>query len=133
MRPIGMTRSTGPDWLPLSNASGGRKRWPNCPERWLIMNVQHCAGMLLVYKTGIAYNVGMATRRSKKLTDQVRQAIDNSGLTRYRIAQDTGIDESALAKFYNRHRGLSLDNLDRLGEYLGLRIVMDRKPKTKDK
>ena len=97
------------------------------------MNVRHCAGMLLVRKTSIAYNVAMATRISKKLTDQVRQAIDNSGLTRYRIAQDTGIDESALAKFYNRHRGLSLENLDRLGEYLGLRIVMDRKPKTKGK
>lgn len=69
----------------------------------------------------------MAKRRStKKLTDQVRQAIDDSGLTRYRISQDTGIDESALAKFYNGHRGLSLENLDRLGVYLGLRIVMER-------
>ena len=75
----------------------------------------------------------MAKRRSKKITDQVRQAIDDSGLTRYRIAQDTGIDESFLAKFYHGHRGLSMDNLDRLGEYLGLRIVMDRKPKQKGK
>jgi len=71
----------------------------------------------------------MAKRRSRKLTDQLRQAIDDSGLTRYRIAQETGIDESALAKFYNGHRGLSMDALDRLSEYLGLRIVMDRKPK----
>ena len=75
----------------------------------------------------------MAKRRSKKMTDQVRQAIDDSGLTRYRIAQDTGIDESSLAKFYNRHRGLSLDSLDRLCEYLRLRIVMDRKPNKKGK
>jgi len=76
---------------------------------------------------------GMAKRRSKKMTDQIRQAIDDSGLTRYRIALDTGIDESALAKFYNGHRGLSLDNVDRLFEYLGLRIVLDRKPNTKGK
>mgnify|MGYP002263392690 CR=1 FL=1 len=75
----------------------------------------------------------MAKRRSKKMTDQIRQAIDDSGLTRYRIAKDTGIDESTLAKFYNGHRGLSTDVLDRLGEYLRLRIVMDRKPKTKGK
>jgi len=75
----------------------------------------------------------MTTRRSKKLSDQIRQAIDDSGLTRYRIAQDTGIDESTLSKFYIGHRGLSTDVLDRLGEYLGLRIVMDRKPKTKGK
>lgn len=61
------------------------------------------------------------------MTEQMRQAIDDSGLTRYRIAQDTAIDESTLAKFYNGKRGLSLENLDRLFEYLGLRIVMDRK------
>jgi DNA-binding Xre family transcriptional regulator len=46
-------------------------------------------------------------------------------LTRYRIAQDTGIDESALAKFYNGKRGLALDNLDILCEYLRLRVVFD--------
>ena len=73
----------------------------------------------------------MAKRRSNKLTDQIRQAIDDSGLTRYRIAKETGIDESTLAKFYNARRGLSLGNLDRLSEYLRLRIVMDRKPKKK--
>ena len=73
------------------------------------------------------YGMGMAKRRSKKMTDQVRQAIDDSELTRYRIAQDTGIDESTLAKFYHGTRGLSLDNLDLLCEYLGLRIVAVRK------
>jgi len=73
----------------------------------------------------------MAKRRSRKLSDQVRQAIDDSGLTRYRIAQETGIDESALAKFYNGHRGLSLQTLDALGEYLELTIIMRRKPKRK--
>jgi len=67
------------------------------------------------------------------MTDQVRQAIDDSGVTRYRIAQDTGIDESALAKFYTGKRGLSLDNIDRLFEYLELRIVMERKPTKKGK
>ena len=75
----------------------------------------------------------MAKRRSVKMTDQIRQAIDDSGLTRYRIAQDTDISESSLAKFYNGHRGLSLDNLDRLFAYLGLRIVKDRRPAKKGK
>lgn len=67
------------------------------------------------------------------MTDQIRQAIDASGLTRYRIAQDTDIDESTLAKFYHGTRGLSLDNLDLLCEYLGLRIVVERKPTKKGK
>ena len=75
----------------------------------------------------------MAKRGPKKLTDQIRQAIDDSGLTRYRIALDTGIDESALAKFYNRKRGLSLDNLDLLCGYLGLRITADSKQTRKGK
>jgi hypothetical protein len=69
----------------------------------------------------------MAKKR-KPLSEQVRQAIDDCGLSRYRIAQDTGIDESALGKFYNRKRGFTTETLDLLGEYLQLRIVMDRKP-----
>ena len=47
----------------------------------------------------------MGRKRTILLTDQLRQAIDDSGLTRYQIAKATGIDESALAKFYNGHRG----------------------------
>ncbi len=73
----------------------------------------------------------MKKRRSKKVSDQLRQAIDDSGLTRYRIAMETDIDESTLAKFYNGHRGLSMKALDRLGKFLDLRIVMDRKPEKK--
>ncbi|MCH2130532.1 MAG: helix-turn-helix transcriptional regulator [Pirellulaceae bacterium] len=75
----------------------------------------------------------MAKQRTKKMTDQIRQAIDDSGLTRYRIAKDTGIDESTLAKFYHGTRGLSLDNLDLLFGYLDLQIVRERKPRRKGK
>jgi len=70
----------------------------------------------------------MANRHITTLSDQIRQAIDDSGQTRYRIAQESGIDESALAKFYNGHRGFNSDTLDILGEYLGLRIVMQGTP-----
>lgn len=70
-------------------------------------------------------------RRSKLLTDQLRQAIDDSGLTRYRIAKETGISESALAQFYNGHRGLSMEALNALGECLQLTIHLGRKPDTK--
>ena len=88
---------------------------------------------LLDHLPSVGYDLGMAKRRPKKMTDEIRQAIGDSGLTRYRIAKDTGIDESTLAKFYHGYRGLSLDNLDRLCEYLGLRIVMDRSPNLKGK
>ena len=75
----------------------------------------------------------MATKPTKKLTDQLRQAIDDAGLTRYQIAKETGIDESALAKFYNGHRGLSMEALNALGECLQLTIHLGRKPDQKGK
>ena len=75
----------------------------------------------------------MGRKRTILLTDQLRQAIDDSGLTRYQIAKATGIDESALAKFYNGHRGLSMDALNALGEFLQLTIALGRKPDRKGK
>jgi transcriptional regulator with XRE-family HTH domain len=75
----------------------------------------------------------MAKKQVKKLTDQLRHAIDDCGLTRYEIAKRTGIDESALAKFYNGHRGLSMEALNALGECLQLTINMGRKPEPKGK
>lgn len=75
----------------------------------------------------------MARKQPKKLTDQLRQAIDDSGLTRYEIAKQTGIDESALAKFYNGHRGLSMEALNALGACLQLTIHLGRKPDKKGK
>ncbi len=71
----------------------------------------------------------MAKRRATKLSDQIRQAMDDSGLTRYRIAKEIGMNESALGKFYNGERGLSTKMLDRLGEYLGLAIIRRRRAK----
>ena len=75
----------------------------------------------------------MAKKRSKLLSDQIRQAIDDSGLTRYRIAQETGISETALALFYNGQRGLSMKALNALGEFLQLTIILGRKPDKKGK
>ena len=75
----------------------------------------------------------MAKRPTKSLTDQLRQAIDDCGLTRYQIAKETGIDESALAKFYNGHRGLSMEALNALGKCLQLTIQLGRKPEQKGK
>ncbi|RLS36443.1 MAG: hypothetical protein DWH81_12440 [Planctomycetota bacterium] len=62
------------------------------------------------------------------LTDQLRQAIDDSGLTRYRIMKETGISESTLSKFYLGQRGLSMEAMNALGECLQLTITLGRKP-----
>jgi len=72
-------------------------------------------------------------KRTKLVSDQLRQAIDDSGLTRYRIAQESGISATALALFYNGQRGLSSKALDKLGECLQLTIHLGRRPDTKGK
>jgi transcriptional regulator with XRE-family HTH domain len=74
-----------------------------------------------------------AVNRLAHLTNQLCQAIDDSGLTRYEIAKRTGIDESALAKFYNGHRGLSLEALNALSDFLQLKITLGRRPTKKGK
>ena len=37
----------------------------------------------------------MAKKRPQKLTNQLRQAIEDVGLSRYAISQETGIDQAA--------------------------------------
>ncbi len=72
-------------------------------------------------------------KQGRLVSDQLRKAIDDSGLTRYRIAQESGISQTALALFYNGRRGLSSKALDKLGECLQLTIHLGRKPDTSGK
>ena len=67
----------------------------------------------------------MKTRVS--LSDEVRAAVDASGMSRYRIAKELGISESTVSRFMNRKGGLTLKLLDRLAELLGLHITVDHK------
>lgn len=76
--------------------------------------------------------MGKKKARRRTLTDQLRQAIDDSGMTRYRIAQETGLSESTLSKFYLGQRGLSMEALNALGECLQLTIHLGRKPDTEN-
>ena len=57
-----------------------------------------------------------------KPSDALRAAVKNSGETRYRIAQETGMTESGLSRFIHGG-GLNLASLDRLAGYLGLELV----------
>ena len=52
-----------------------------------------------------------------KLSDQIRQAVDASGMSRYRIAKELGISESTMSRFM-AGSGLLLDNLDALADLL---------------
>ena len=65
-------------------------------------------------------------RHSKKVSEQLKDAILNCGKTRYRIAQETDITEATLSKYIHGHHGLSQETADILAEYLGLRLVADK-------
>jgi transcriptional regulator with XRE-family HTH domain len=71
------------------------------------------------------------TKPPVRLTEQLRLAIAQSGYTRYRIAQETGISESTLSLFVNGNRGLSMEALDAIGLFLDLEIVSRRRTNKK--
>jgi ribosome-binding protein aMBF1 (putative translation factor) len=75
--------------------------------------------------------MGMATKH-EKLSDQIRRAIDDSGLTRYRICALIDLDKSVMSRFMAHKSGLSVEVLDRLGDLLKIKIVSSVKaPKTR--
>jgi transcriptional regulator with XRE-family HTH domain len=59
------------------------------------------------------------------MTDVLRAAVEESGVTQYKIAQDTGILATALGRFMRGESSLRLDKADALAAYLGLRLVPD--------
>jgi len=68
------------------------------------------------------------------LLDAIRKAIKAGGVTRYRIAKDTGVSQSQLSRLMIGERGLSIEALERLADYLGLRIVLQpKRPKKRGK
>jgi transcriptional regulator with XRE-family HTH domain len=63
------------------------------------------------------------------IADQLRQAIERSGKSRYRISQDSGISEAVLSRFANGQTDLTLANTDKLCAALGLSLVLIPKGK----
>ncbi len=66
----------------------------------------------------------MSERKHKLFSDQIRQLVKTSGSSRYAICKATGIDQGAMSRFVAGHRGLSLDSLDKLANYLGMEIII---------
>jgi transcriptional regulator with XRE-family HTH domain len=67
---------------------------------------------------------------STPFSEQLRHAVNESPMSRYRIAQLTGIAESTLSLFVRGERGLSLDSIDRLMEVLKLEIKSTKRKGT---
>jgi len=61
--------------------------------------------------------------KQRTVSEQVRHEIKQSGLTRYEIAKQSGVEQSALSRFVSGERGLSTSSLDKLAAVLDLEIV----------
>ena len=69
----------------------------------------------------------MVTNPSKggrrRFLDQIRDAVRSSGMSRYFLSQQSGVDEAALSRFV-RGAGLSMESLDSIAEVLGLVVTV---------
>jgi len=63
------------------------------------------------------------------LQDQLRQAIEDSGLTLYRVAKDSGVAYQVLHRFVSGERDLTLATASRLADFFGMRFTRPRRPK----
>jgi hypothetical protein len=64
----------------------------------------------------------------EQLREQLRKS-DDMGVTRYRIAKETGIEQSILSRFVRTKAAMSMDAFARLCDYLGLRLAPTGKKK----
>ena len=62
----------------------------------------------------------------------LRTAMLDSKLTRYAIAQASGINQSVLSRFAHDQRGLSMENAERLAEVLGFQLACIKTHKQAD-
>lgn len=58
------------------------------------------------------------------MSDEIRDAVNASEMSRYAICKVLGIAEATMSRFMNSKGGLSMDFIDRLAELLGMHIVV---------
>ena len=70
--------------------------------------------------------------RKDRFSDQVRRAVDGSGLSRYAICKAIGFNQGAMSRFMSGQGGLSMEVLDKLAELLKLEVVVRRRGPGRD-
>jgi plasmid maintenance system antidote protein VapI len=58
------------------------------------------------------------------ITEDIREAVERSGRSRYELARSSGVTESQLSRLVNGQRALRSDSIDRLAEALDLEIIL---------
>jgi len=59
-----------------------------------------------------------------KIFNEIRNAIEASSKTRYRLWKETGIKQSQLSRLMSGQTGVSVENLEKLADALGLEIII---------
>ena len=83
-------------------------------------------GACACFLTQSRYHLGVS-----RLENALRRVIERSKLSRYSISKGTGISQGQLSRFLNRQRGLAVDSIERLANYLGLEIKIGLKRRRK--
>jgi transcriptional regulator with XRE-family HTH domain len=68
----------------------------------------------------------MTRARRRPLADQLRQAIQESGMTLYRLSQESGVTRQQLSRFMRGERDLGLTIADKVCSVLGLDLTPPR-------
>src|SRR5262245_13274844 len=63
------------------------------------------------------------TKKRRSFSDQIRDAINNCGTTRYALAKQVGVSGSVLSRFLAGKQGMTLETLDKLAAALGLEVL----------
>ena len=67
----------------------------------------------------------------RSVSDQLREAIESSSMTRRDIGRAVDLDESVLCRFVHYQGGLSVSSIDKLCKFLKLELRPVRKPRAK--
>ena len=59
------------------------------------------------------------------VSESLRQAMLDSGLSAYRLAAESGVNVAAVLRFRSGERSLKLESVDRLAAVLGLKLTKD--------
>lgn len=58
------------------------------------------------------------------LQEQIADRLKQVGVSRYKLAKDTGINESQLSRFFNGKINLSFERITQIAEYLECEIKL---------
>jgi hypothetical protein len=86
--------------------------------------------LTLAFQASNEWDVFMAKNRAR-FSDEIRAAVERSGLSRYAICKALSIPPSSMPRFMSGKNWLGQDTLDALAELLDLHIAAGKRPKKK--